>query len=251
MIRLVLMAACAAALVACARPVGDLGRVREGTADAIIVKAGISRDPAVGSDSPTGLIQSDEEREMHNRIWRFLEAPHARAWLHRTDLKITDYYDYLRAKPYGSSHIRYQTLISDIDIDLATLPDTFAAICTVIAFDDRREMALVSLSDADRETEKMVDLRRRQNAASIRRFTDALQLRFDAYSYALKMLLIETPYEQARHADEALSRMGIWVTSAGQGSYCIADLPPQSVAVSAQPVPGRRSGGPRTGASAQ
>ncbi len=246
MIRLLVIAAFAVALAACARPVGDLGRVREGTADALIVKAGISRDPSAGSDAPTGLIQSDEEREMHNRIWRFLEAPHARAWLHRTDLQVDDYYTYLRDKPYRSSHTRYQTLASDIDIDLKTLPETFGAICNVVAMDDRRRMALASFSDADGNTAKMVAIRRRQNAASIQRFSQALQLRYDAYSYALKMLLIETPYEQAREADEGLSRMGTWTISAQQGSYCITNPPPQRAIIAAPPVPGRRSGGPRT-----
>src|SRR5690606_23472757 len=99
---------------------------------------------------------TDEEREMHDRVWRFLVAPHAEDWfmdtvveLRRTRLsgkrgarfEPDRYYRWLRQTHYESSRVRYATVADHVRSDVDTAPTTFTAICRVLEVDRQRGVA--------------------------------------------------------------------------------------------------------------
>ncbi|MBD8065356.1 hypothetical protein IC608_07705 [Devosia sp. PTR5] len=218
-----------------ARPVGDFGRAKPSVLHDDLM-------PAVGSfmarqrgEPVSGFNQTDQEREMHDRTWRFLIAPHARDWmfdasveLQRTrigraqDFRFTldRYYSWLRTTRYQSSTTRYATVGRHILADLDTLPDTFRAICAVIEVDRQRQVALASLPAMEPGVAADVAARRTENQWHIDWFTRALTYRYRSYSYALDHLLVETPHEQSMAVDETLRRMGPWVERANRGDFC-------------------------------
>src|SRR5690606_31726821 len=111
----VTLAAIILALAGCARPVGDFGRAAPGVLhDAIMPAVGAARAEAAG-EPVSDFNRTDEETEMHNRVWRFLVAPHAHDWFYDTAVELqrtrlsgaTDagfspdrYYDHLRSTRY-------------------------------------------------------------------------------------------------------------------------------------------------------
>lgn len=234
-LRLIILSAIALALAGCARPVGDLGRVRtHAISDTLAIATNKVGDRIIGA-AVSDLNETDEEIEMRDRIWRFLEAPHARDWSYHFDMNMqrvarikgrpvafdtNRYYAHLRTTQYRSSRTRYQTMIRDIGTDLDTLPATFNAICKVKEVDHRRALAIGALSETDQNTRAQVDARRRENAANIDWFTTIIGFRYDAYSQALKQILIETPHEAARNVDAKISQLGIWITRAERGDFC-------------------------------
>src|SRR5690606_20959271 len=134
------------AVAACARPTGDFGRAQPG-----LLHDGIM--PAIGStraqlaEEPVSHFNiADEEREMRDRVWRFLVAPHAHDWFYDTVVELqrtriagtvdhrfepARYYRWLRQTGFSSSTTRYRAVADHIVADLATVPETFRAICAV------------------------------------------------------------------------------------------------------------------------
>jgi hypothetical protein len=178
---------------------------------------------------------TDQEREMHDRVWRFLIAPHARDWFYDTAVELqrtrltpaTDisfspdrYYLHLRSAAYASSRVRYQTVASDIGIDLATIPSTFVAICNVIEIDRQRAIAVGNVRLGAPDGTYNVAARTWENDQKINWFVRALGYRYDAYSMALDRLLVETPHEEARIVDARLAEMEIHVRRARAGDFC-------------------------------
>jgi len=172
---------------------------------------------------------------MHDRIWRFLIAPHAHDWffdtateLQRTrlasnlDIRFTPdrYYAYLRSERFASSRVRYSKVANDIEIDVATLPTTFAAICAVIEVDRQRAVAVANVALGAPDGPNEVAARKWENDTRINWFVRALGYRFDSYSVALDRLLVETPHEEARLVDARLSEMQIFVDRANRGDFC-------------------------------
>lgn len=175
---------------------------------------------------------TDEEREMHDRVWRFLVAPHAEDWfmdtvveLRRTRIsgstkprfKSDRYYDWLQRTHYQSSRVRFATVSDHARSDIDTAPSTFAAICRVLEVDRQRGVAsaeLHGLSAAD------VVARRAENRRVIDWYVSALRYRFEAYSYALDHLLVETPHREAVDVDRRLSELHVYVDLAEQGDFC-------------------------------
>lgn len=199
--------------------------------------------PAVGEylarhreEPVSSFNRTDQEEEMHNRIWRFLVAPHAKDWmfdasveLQRTrivaardaEFTIERYYEWLRLTQYQSSRTRYATVGAHVQSDIDTLPTTFAAICAVIEIDRQRAVALQGLRQAippDMGAE--VAARKAENSASISWFVRALNYRYDSYDFALDNLLVETPHEQSLAVDESLRRLSVFVGAANRGDFC-------------------------------
>jgi hypothetical protein len=217
-----LAAATALALLAgcTARPTGDFGRAQPGVLhDEILPTLGASRAAAHGEPVSTFNL-TDEEREMHDRVWRFLVAPHANDWFYDTAVELQRtrlasnldtsfvadrYYTYLRGEQFQSSRVRYRKVANDIEIDIATIPSTFAAICRVIEVDRQRAIAVnnVTLAAPDAPAEV------------------ALTYRFASYSTALERLLVETPHEEARAVDAQLALMEPYVERARAGDFCL------------------------------
>lgn len=180
--------------------------------------------------------RTDEEAEMHNRVWRFLVAAHARDWsfdaaveLQRTritpprdeNFTIERYKDWLRETSYRSSRTRYATVGRDVQADIDTVPGTFTAICAVLEVDRQRAVALQGLrSGLPPAMADNVAARKSENTASIDWFVRALNYRYDSYDYALETLLVETPHEQSLAVDEALRRLWVYVERANRRDFC-------------------------------
>jgi hypothetical protein len=226
----VLLAGCVA------RPVGDFGRAQPSVLhDTVMPYAG--RLIATNRKEPvSNLNQTDQEREMHDRTWRFLIAAHSRDWLfdgsvelQRTrigparDFTYTTerYYTWLRTTTYQSSTTRYNTVGRHILADLDTVPTTFASICAVLEVDRQRRVALAELSGIEQSVADNVAARRTENQWHIDWFVRALNYRYKSYSYALDHLLVETPHEQSMGVDENLRRLRPWVDRANSGDFCV------------------------------
>src|SRR5690606_2092601 len=178
---------------------------------------------------------TDQEREMHDRTWRFLIAAHSRDWsfdrsveLQRTrigpasDFKFTTdrYYRWLRETHYNSSRTRYATVGRHIAADLDTLPKTFLSICAVQEVDRQRAIALAEVGTVAPDAAANVQARRVENSWHVDWFVRALTYRYESYSYALDNLLVETPHEQSMGVDESLRRLAPWVDRARRGDFC-------------------------------
>jgi hypothetical protein len=236
-----MMAAVAAlSLAGCvARPVGDFGRAQPGVLhDTVMPLAGdfiaTSRKEPVSN-----LNQTDQEREMHDRTWRFLVAAHSRDWffdatveLQRTRIGsardhtfgVERYYNWLRTTPYQSSTTRYRTVGRHIVADLDTLPTTFQSICAVLEVDRQRRVAVHELGSIEQDVVDNVAARRAENQWHIDWFVRALSYRYQSYDYALDHLLAETPHEQSMAVDESLRRMAPWVDRANRGDFCLSPV---------------------------
>lgn len=217
---------------ACARPTGDFGRAQPSTLhDEIMPAVGKARAGLAG-EPVSAFNLTDEEEEMHDRVWRFLVAPHADDWymdtvveLQRTRLARQGsarfdparYYRWLRQTHYQSSRIRYRTIADDARTDTDLAPSTFHAICRVLEVDRQREVASRGLGGL---AWKEVEARRAENAMFISWFTVSLRYRYTAYSNALDHLLVETPHEEAMGADDRLGDLVLYVESAERGEFC-------------------------------
>ena len=245
LLRLTVALALAALLAACspvARPVGDFGRAAPSwthdTAMPVVgnVIASLRKEPV------SDFNRTDQEQEMHDRVWRFLVAAHAKDWLFDSTVELqrtrivppdvdtiypTDrYYDWLKRSEYQSSRTRYSTVGRHIAADIDTLPTTFAAICAVIEVDRQRAVAYAELSGGlPADTGDNLRARKYENDAFIAWFVRALNYRHDSYDYALDNLLVETPHAQSLAVDDAQHRLSGFVTRANRGDFCGGGMP--------------------------
>jgi hypothetical protein len=221
-------------LAGCARPVGDFGRAEPDVIhDDLMPAVGALRAQHAG-EPVSDFNQSDEEVEMANRIWRFETSGDTADWLfdNVAELRRTRiippidpgfpddrYYNWLHGTAYQSATVRYATLSDDVEADLATLPDTFAAICKVQAIDKQRRLAAANVPTGP-ETRANLAARLAENAQQIGTFTAALRYRYDSYNYALNHLLVETPYPAARAVDRDLGALKLELQVAQASTYC-------------------------------
>ena len=219
-------------LSGCARPVGDFGRAEPDVVHDDLMPAAGALRAAYAGEPGSNFDQSDEEVEMANRIWRFETSGHTSDWLfdnvaefRRTRLlpppgpafRDDRYYNWLHGTTYQSAPVRYATLADDVEADLATLPDTFAAICKVEAIDRQRRLAAANVPTGP-ATRANLAARLAENAQIIGNFTQALRYRYDSYNYALDHLLVETPYPAARAVDPSAGRWLIAMSIRSAGS---------------------------------
>jgi hypothetical protein len=234
-LRLAATLGCLALLGACARPVGDFGRADPSfTHDTAMPALGAAR--AQLEDRPvSGFNRTDQENAMNDRIWRFLVSNNSHDWfydiameLKRTGLSTASdtrfspdrYYKWLHGTDYASSAVRYATLASDVNADIATLPETFKSICAVLEVDRERAVAASGIASLDDPTSRSVFARKAENSATINWFTRSLRYRYKAYSYALDHLLVETPHPQGEAVDARLGDLDQFVIGAQRGQFC-------------------------------
>ncbi|MEQ1769149.1 MAG: hypothetical protein ABL879_04860 [Devosia sp.] len=217
------------------RPTGDFGR----SADSLLhdeVMPYIGEKRAEGAGEPVSTFNmSDQETEMRDRVWRYLEAPHAGDWqfdmgaeLKRTRIapmskfkgEVPRYYQWLTGESYASSRVRYNRITDDATADIDTLPTTFQSICAVREVDRQRQVAEGNIDGLEPAMQKESADRRAENDMVVGWFTLALNYRYDSYSFALDHLLVETPHEQAVGTDAALSDLAIYVEAANRGDFC-------------------------------
>lgn len=198
--------------------------------------------PAVGGviakirkEPVSNFNMTDQEREMHNRTWRFVTAAHSKDWLFdgavelqrtrlssATDFRFTEerYYNWLRNEQYNSSRTRYSTVGRHILADLDTVSSTFASICAVVEVDRQRQIAASSLPAVGTDVRTNMQARKTENDWHIDWFVRALNYRYLSYSYALDHLLVETPHEQSMGVDENLRKLRPWVDRANRHDFC-------------------------------
>lgn len=181
------------------------------------------------------LATSDAETEMSDRIQRFVFAPQSHGLLDRLSpvevrtglltgqgepLSPAPYYAWLHETRFASSGARYGTISDDIQADLGTIPDTFAAICKVEEIDRERALAAANIAPGGAPSREDVAIRRHENEQRIGWFIHALRYRHDSYGYALDHLLVETPDPVARQVDAQLSRLEIHLVAAEHHHFC-------------------------------
>lgn len=227
----------AALLTACvARPVGDFGRAAPSWTHDTAMPAAGAFIAANRGEPVSRFNKTDQEEEMHDRVWRFLVAAHASDWqfdsaveLQRTRIvrprderfTIERYYQWLSRTTYQSSRTRYATVGRHVTADIDTLPTTFAAICKVIEIDRQRAIAYDGLGhDLPPRIGEEVAARKYENDAFIEWFVRALNYRYSSYDFALDNLLVETPHEQSLAVDDALRRMSVYVNRANRRDFC-------------------------------
>jgi hypothetical protein len=219
---------------ACARPLGDFGRPRDGFANDRLLHSAHGLRARTAGGPHSEFIVTDAEREMHDRIWRFLVAPHAGGWfMHVRGERpqpafapaIDDaggrpdrYYRWISGRGYASSHVRFRTIADDAKTDSQTAAATFAAICDVLEIDRQRETASRGLDELAAED---VAGRRAENRISILGFARALEYRSASYGYALDHLLVETPHPEAIDADAQVSGLAIYADRAQRFDFCV------------------------------
>lgn len=247
----VLVLCCALALPgqpASARQLGDFGRVQAGVLNDEIIPGfekiwkQLNRRPA------SDFNWTDQEAEMHARVWRFLVAPQSRDWAFEYAAEIRPakageqrkryedrYYSWLRTERHASSRGRYATMSEHIGADLGTLEATFRSICAVGEIDRQRAVAAASIEGLEREVLRDEAEREAENQAHVEHFVRALAYRYEAYSYALDRLLVETPHEGAVIVDGRLSELAAWVDRAEAGDFCSAGWHPDDAGGEALP----------------
>ncbi|RYE87147.1 MAG: hypothetical protein EOP19_05025 [Hyphomicrobiales bacterium] len=239
--RPLLRAAAAAALLlvvagcSASRPTGDFGRARESVLhDEMMRAVGNLKRAHVDKKPVSNFNQTDQEREMHDRVWRYLTAAHAKDWsfdvsveFQRTRIGVTDhkfktdrYYKVISSDRYASSRVRYATMADHISIDIDLMPTTFRSICAVIEVDRQRAVAaaeIIGLEPAMRQQQRD---RRAENDEKIGWFVRAIRYRYESFTYALEHLLVETPHEEAVRVDGLLSQLLGWVEQGERGDFC-------------------------------
>jgi hypothetical protein len=218
---------------ACARPIGDFGRAEASPlADSTAHVTDIAREIS----APASVLNwTDEEREMRDRIWRYLVSPDGYDWLGDSFTELTRlgfgrahfrptpkdaYYRWLHGTTFASSPVRYARLSDDVEADLGMMPAVFAAICSVQQIDHQRGIAANGLPGVDPKMRSAAGARRQENDATVRWFSDSLDARYEGYSYALDNLLIDTPHDAAIAADSKLSELRAAVDAADSGDFC-------------------------------
>jgi hypothetical protein len=221
---------------ACARPLGDFGRAQNSVLhDEVMPTVGKAR-ASISGEPVSAFNLTDQETEMHDRVWRFLVAPHADDWFMDTAVELQRtrivgaadrnfredrYYQWLHRSQYNSSRIRFRTVGDDARTDAGTAPETFRSICAVIEIDRRRSVASSELGGLSADD---VTARRAENDMFIGWFTRALRYRYESYQYAIDHLLVETPHEEAVAADEHTGRLAYYVVRAESRDFCSRDI---------------------------
>lgn len=217
---------------ACARPLGDFGRAQDSVLHDEVLPV-IGKGRSLFSKEPVSSFNlTDQETEMHDRVWRFLVSPHSYDWfydivveLERTRISSTQvhnfkpdrYYGYLSSERFASSRTRFRSIADSAKSDVDTSPTTFVAICRVIEVDRQRSVASDGLGGMSAGE---VRARHAENEMWIDWFVSSLRYRYDSYSYALDHLLVETPHEEAVEVDGRLSQLAMWVDRAEAGDFC-------------------------------
>lgn len=234
-IKVVIMLGAAFGMAACARPVGDFGRAQSDVLhDEVLPRVGALA--ANGREEHVSLFNlTNEEKDMRNRIWRFLVANKAQDWMfdHSVEMQRTRlskpvdlnfrtdrYYRYLRLDDFASSRGRYLRLSQDVYDDIETIPGAFASICHVMEIERRRQVALSGLYSSNDAVKQQVVAREYENKNFITWFARAVDYRYKSYDVALNRLLVETPHEEAHTVNEYLNRFAVHVGRAKNGEFC-------------------------------
>lgn len=219
---------------AAAQKLGDFGRVAPGFLNDSILEPAERGWRILDGQPVSNFNQTDAEREMHGRVWRFITASHAERWAvpYEVQIKFASlggsqrlsaedlFYRWLSREPFASSRVRYNAVADHVGADLLTLPATFASICAVLEIDRQRQIAVAAVEGLERGMIKQQRLRQAENELFIGRFVSALGFRYASYGYALDRLLVETPHAEAVEVDARLGDLAVWVDRAEAHDFC-------------------------------
>lgn len=217
------------------RPTGDFGRAEASVLhDDVMPAIGALKTEHIDKRPVSNFNQTDQEREMHDRVWRYLTAAHAKDWsfdtsvefqrtrIGRTDhkFKIDRYYKLISSERYASSRVRYSTMSDHVSIDIDLMPPTFHSICAVLDIDRQRAVAAGEIAGLEPAMRQEQRDRKAENDEKIGWFVRAIRYRYESYNYALEHLLVETPHEEAVRVDGLLSQLLTWVERGERGDFC-------------------------------
>lgn len=211
-------------IIAACSPTGDFGRASQ------MPKSVFDSFPNPADPDNFELVQSDEEVKMQNLMQRFVSIIEGQSWIYNIRLGArvlagavpnqTDYFLWLKSRPYASSSGRYGALSNDVQLDIMTLPAVFEAICQVQKTDARRITAAQNINDVSEQVLQAISLRNQKNRETVTVFVSRVQFRYDSYSYALENLLLESPNEMAREVDNRLNFLATHVQTAVSNQFC-------------------------------
>lgn len=225
------------ALAGCvARPVGDFGRAAPSPlSDNVMPLLGDFRASQTEGEAYSSFNLTDQEREMRDRVWRYLVAPHAYDWFgdiavefQRTrilpmsaePLRADLYYAWLRGDRYASSRVRYKRVREDAIADIGMMPAAFRSICAVLEVDRQRGVATREVASLGVEDRSNAEARRTENRVVIDWFVRSVANRYASFSFALDKLLVETPHEEAVELNATLTDLAFYVEAAERGDFC-------------------------------
>jgi hypothetical protein len=208
----------AAGLAACVET-GDFGRPKKSVwNDAIATAGSISAAQRGEPVSSYGL--TDDEEEMRNRAWRFLEPAHERAWFERAVAEIVasriapasafvaDYTAYHRALLSAdprSPASSYRRLSEDAMADARLIEPFTRVAARVLAADAVRLRSLAYVHELSAPEAINAEARVAENRCLIAWVSHGLGLRQRAYRFAIEHLVIETPQPDAVPAERGLA----------------------------------------------
>jgi hypothetical protein len=195
-------------LAACGRPTGDFGRAAPSVLHDDLL-------PAVGGliaeerrkEPVSDLNLTDDERELRDRAFAFVRAPHLGDWWLDTlvegqrtrvlptidpDFDPNRYSDFLRADPYRSSEIRWAKVEADVTGDALLVPPFCAVAARVRRADDER-LAVLNRRPVEDALVVEVEDRVIENAEVMAWVWRALGYRLESYRLAVDRLELETP----------------------------------------------------------
>jgi hypothetical protein len=229
-----LAVAALALLAACGRPTGDFGRAKPSVVHDLVLPQAGGLVAKYGRHEPVSDFNyTDDERELRDRAWAFVRAPHVRDWWLDTlvegertrilpalegegaptpeiagmfgeyGLPLLDpaydpsrYYAYLRSDRYRSSEARWTKVGEDILGDALLVPPYCAVAARVRRADVERLAALNRQPGIDLNTVDQAYARVSENEATNAWVWRALRYRLTSYRTAIDALEIETPSEK-------------------------------------------------------
>jgi len=198
---------------------GDFGRRQPSVLTDSLLPAVGRRVAAYDGQATSEFRLTDDEQQLRDRSWRFLlpassqdvfgeiltQMRFVRLLPARfAPVRPASYYDGLMKTDWGSSHPPYRQLIDDMTADRTLLEPFFACADRVLAADRKREKSLDYIRDLQPIERENAQARMAENQHLLWWVDDALEIRVDAYEYALDRLFIELPERDAVEAERQL-----------------------------------------------
>lgn len=222
LLRTLAVAALALSLPACVTE-GDFGRRQNSLVlDRLAPATGAFVARHASGEAVSEFALTDDERTLRDRAWRFLmpassrdvfgvvlaEARFTRLLPARfMPVRAESYYVGLMRGDARSSRTPWRRLVDDMAADRALLEPFFANAEAVLATDRVRGKGLAYVSELQPAERENAVARMAENQHLVWWVDDALELRIDAYQYALERLFIQLPDDAAVEAERTLAAL--------------------------------------------
>jgi hypothetical protein len=210
--------AVALALGGCAS--GDFGRTRaDMRSDDMHRWVGEEATASVGI-TPSQFQLTDDERQLRDYAYPFIEPPHTRPewkgvfgdytpfpapWRREAHFDRTAYGRLLIDEPHRSHSSRYAQLMEDVRDDLTRIEPFFQVATHVLDMDSRRNQGRAIVSDLSPRENDDAKARMAENAMVIKWVQHCLKQRAASYRWALERLVIQAPDPMVADADRLIA----------------------------------------------